>query len=114
MNPYLIIAVLVGFAASGIGGFKLGIDHEIASNQRENQHIAEAVDAANTAAAQAISALKPVYTTIQGKVIRETSTNTVYTDCRIPAPGLQYVQQALNGGVAADSGKLPKVDTSGK
>ena len=111
MNPYLIIAALVAVALSGAGGFKLGVDHEIASQRREDEHISQAVDAANNAAAQAISTLKPVYTTIQGKVIRETATNNVYRDCHITASGMQYVQQALGGGVAPSDSKLPKAES---
>ena len=111
MNPYLIIAILAGFLAAGAGGFKLGADHEVAAQAREQNHIAEAVDAANNTAAQAIAAIKPVYTTIQGKVIHETSTNTVYADCHQSADGMRLVNQALNGGaIPADSGKLPKPD----
>tara|TARA_R110000868_G_scaffold215878_1_gene466022 strand:- start:991 stop:1335 length:345 start_codon:yes stop_codon:yes gene_type:complete len=109
MNPYLIIAMLVGVLAAGAGGFKLGADHEVAAQAREQNHIAEAVDAANSTAAEAIAAIKPIYTTIQGKTIYETSNNTVYRDCAHSPTGLQLVNQALNGGaVAPDSGKLPK------
>jgi hypothetical protein len=114
MNPYLIIGFLLALAGAGAGGFKLGDDHRTAAQAREDKHITEAVEAANNAAAQAIATLKPVYTTIQGKVIHETSTNTVYTDCHQSANGMRLVQQALNGGIPSDSGKLPKADTVGK
>ena len=112
MNPYLIIAMLVGVLAAGAGGFKLGADHEIAAQAREQNHIAEAVDAANATAAQAIAAIKPKYTTIQNEVQREIRTNTVYSDCKLPADGLRLVQQALNGGIPTNSGKLPKETTT--
>lgn len=115
MNPYIIIFVLVALGGAGAGGFKLGADHEIASQAREQNHIAEAVDAANATAAQAIATLKPKYTTIQGKVIHETSTNTVYADCHQSVNGMRLVNQSLGGGaIAPDSGKLPKADTTGK
>jgi len=114
MNPYLIIAALVAVLAAGAGGFKLGADHEVAAQAREDQHIATAVEAANVTSATAIAALKPVYTTIQGKVIHETSTNTVYADCHQSPDGLRLVNQALSGGTIAPSdSKLPtKVDAT--
>ena len=34
MNPYLIIACLVAILGAGAGGFKLGADHEVASQAR--------------------------------------------------------------------------------
>lgn len=99
---------MAGYIVVGIGGFKLGVDHEAASQARDQKHITEAVDAANATAAQAIAAIKPKYTTIQNEVQREIRTNTVYADCKLPADGLRIVNQALNGGaVAPDSGKLP-------
>jgi hypothetical protein len=115
MNPYLMIAVLVAVIGAGAGGFKLGADHEVAAQAREQNHIAEAVDAATAVAAQAIADIKPKYTTIQGKVIYETSTNTVYANCHQSSAGLRLVNQALNGGtIPADSSKLPKTDAAGK
>lgn len=113
MNPYLIISMLVGVLIAGAGGFKLGMDHEEATQAREQKHITEAVEAANNAAAQAIAAIKPKYTTIQNEVQREIRTNTVYADCKLPADGLRLVNQALNGGaITPDSVKLPKPDSA--
>jgi uncharacterized protein HemX len=113
MNPYLIIAALVAVLAAGAGGFKLGADHEIASQAREQKHITEAVDAATTAAAQAIATIKPKYTTIQNEVQREIRTNTVFADCKLPPDSLRLVNQALNAGTVttADS-KLSKPDAT--
>jgi hypothetical protein len=111
MNPYLIIVFLLALAGAGAGGFKLGSDHEIAALSREREHIAEAVDAANTVAAQAIANIKPKYTTIQNAVERETREKVIYADCRHSPDGLRLANQALNGGtVPADSGKLPKAE----
>lgn len=109
MNPYLIIVFMLALAGAGVGGFKLGSDHEIASLAREREHIAEAVDAANTAAAQAIATLKPKFTTIQNEVQREVITKTIYSDCRHSPDGLRLANQALNGGTVPDGdSKLPE------
>jgi uncharacterized protein HemX len=108
MNPYLIIAALVAVLAAGAGGFKLGAEHEIAAQAREQNHIAEAVDAATAVSAQAIAAIKPKYTTIRQELEREIRTETVYADCRHSPDGLRLLNQALNGGAAAaGGGKLP-------
>lgn len=115
MNPYLIIVFMLALAGFGAGGFKLGSDHEVAAQAREQNHIAEAVDAANNTAASAISEIKPIYQTINSKVQHDVETHTVYNDCKLPASGVLLVNQALNGGaVAPDSGKLPKADPVGK
>lgn len=111
MNPYILLAMLAAILAAGAGGFKLGVDHEFASQAREDAHIAQAVDAANTASAQAISTLKPIYTTLQGKVTHEIETNVVYRDCKLSPDGLLLANQALNGG-ASSGGELPKVDAA--
>lgn len=112
MNPYLIVAALAAVLLAAAGGFKLGVDHEIASQAREDQHIAQAVDAANASAAEAIAKLAPVYTTINNKVRHEVSTHTVFADCRLPASSVLLVDQALAGGAVPTGGsKLPATDT---
>ena len=108
MNPYVLFALLGAILAAGAGGFKLGVDHEFASQAREDEHIAQAVDAATAVAAKAIGELRPKYTTIQNEVIRDVKTNTVYRDCKLSDDGMRLANQALNAGTAAPgSGKLP-------
>lgn len=113
MNPYILLAFAIALAGAGAGGFKLGVDHEFASQAREDSHIAEAVDAANQVAAKAISELKPRYTTIQAKVQHDIQTNTIYRDCKLSPDGLLLANQALNGGSPTTSdSKLSKVNTT--
>ena len=114
MNPYFLLALAAAFLGTGVAGFKLGVDHEVASQAREDQHIAQAVDAATNSAALAIAALKPTYTTIQSKVQHEVQTNTVYRDCKLSPDGLLLANQALNAGSAAaiGGGKLPEADSA--
>lgn len=115
MNPYLIIAALVAVMAAGAGGFRLGVDHEKASEADKQETVQAAVDAANQSSAKAIAGLRPIYTTIQSEVQREIQTNTVYADCRHSPDGLRLLNQALNGGAKSPSGgELPKVDASGR
>jgi len=115
MNLVITIALLAAVLSAGLGGFKLGVDHEVASQARENQHIAEAVDAANAASAEAIAKIKPKYTTIQGKLEKVIETNNIYRDCKLDAVGMQLANQALSGRASpASDSKLPNADTSRK
>lgn len=108
MNPYLIIAALLGVLGAGYGGFRLGVDHEVAAQAREDQHIAQAVDAANGAAAAAIAKLVPKNTTIRQTLEKEIHENTVYRDCK----SSDSVVREFNAGIdaapgPAGGGKLP-------
>lgn len=116
MNPYLIIAALVAVLAAGAGGFKLGADHEIAAQVREQNHIAEAVNAANTASAEAIAKIKVVNTTIKQELEKEVRYEKVYTDpgCVNTPNGMRLINEALTGGKPAGDGKLPKADAHGR
>lgn len=111
MNPYLFIAFLVAILGAGAGGFKLGVDHEVAGQVRAEKLVADAKQEMLNAAAQVIATIKPKYTTIHQELEREIRTETVYADCRHGPNGLRLVNQALNGGaVATGDSKLPKAD----
>lgn len=112
MNPWIVI---VATLAVGAGGFKLGMDHELAQQSREDKLIQKAEDAMTKTAANAIAEIKPKYTTIQGKLEKQIETNTVYRDCKLDPIGLQLVNQALSGGTEAPTGgELPKTDKNAK
>ena len=111
LNPALWLVGVALLAGTFAGGISVGKKWEEGRNAIEQNHIAEAVDAANAAAAQAIAQIKPKYTTIQNEVQREIRTNTVFADCKLPADSLRLVNQALNGGAEAPGGgKLPGAD----
>lgn len=112
MNPYLIIAALAAVLAAGAGGFKLGADHEVASQARAQEQLDKAVEVMATTAAESIAKIKVVNRTIQNEVRHETTTVPVYRDCAHTPNGLRLVNQALDpaGPFAVGGGKLPKVD----
>lgn len=114
MNPYIIIGFLLALAAAGAGGFKLGADHEVASQATKEELVAEAVDAANNAAAEAIAKLKVKNTTITNEVQHEIRTNTIYGDCNHSPAGLRLVNSALDpaNAFSIGDGKLPKADSA--
>lgn len=116
MNPYAIIASLVlgiaGIAGAGWGGFRLGVDHQKASDADRQEDVRRAGEQAGQLAANAISKMKPLQTTIQQEIQRETLTNTVYVDCRHSPDGLRLLNAALAGGKPqlAGGGQLPAPD----
>lgn len=116
MNPYLIIAALAAVLAAGAGGFKLGADHEVASQARAQEQLEKVIEATTAATAEAISKIKVVNRTIQNEVRHETSTQTVYRDnrCAHTDNGLRLANQALDpaGSFAVGGGKLPKADAT--
>ena len=107
MNPYLIIGALVAVLAAGAGGFKLGADHELAAQAREDKHVAAAVEAANTASAGAIAGIKVTNTTIRQELEREIRTNTIYAECRHTSGGLRSINESLAVPRSAGDSKLP-------
>ncbi len=112
MNPYLIIIALGAVLAAGAGGFRLGADHEKASQIDQKEMVAAAVDAANETSAKAIAALKVKSTTINNEVQREVRTHTIYSDCKLTPGGVLLANQVLDPSraFAVGSGKLPKAD----
>lgn len=112
MNPYLIIAALVAVIGAGAGGFKLGAEHELAAQAREDAHVAKAIDAASTAAATAIAGIKVQNTTIHQELQREIRTNTIYADCKHSPGGLRSINEALDPRRSAGDSKLPATDAA--
>jgi hypothetical protein len=114
-NPYLMLGVVVVTAGLCAGSFKLGMEHQMATEIDKRELVAEAVDAAANAAAATIASLAPKYTTIQGKLEKVIETNTVYTDCRLSPDGLLLANQALTSGAKLHGeGKLPGANTPAK
>jgi len=115
MNPYILLALVAAILAAGAGGFKLGADHELASQKRLDDQVRKVETAVQNKNADLIASLRPKYTTIQNKLEKQIETNTVYRDCKLDAVGLQLVNQALTGNTDTSSGsKLPAPDAPTK
>jgi len=116
MNPYVLLALVIGWGASVAGagwyGMGLGEDRIIAKQASDDKIRQETREAAQQGAADAIAKLKPVNTTIVQKTQREIRENTVYAECRVPAAGVQLANQAITGRPAepAGSSSLPGTD----
>lgn len=106
MNPYLIIAAMVAMAGAALGGFQLGVDHERANQIDKQALVAEAVDAANTAAADAIAQIKPKYTTIQNQLETQIKTNTVFSDCKLDPSSFKLLNEALASPVGQKAARV--------
>ena len=114
------VLAIVGVIVAALGGthikaYQMGADHEVATQAREDAQIEKAVDAANATAAEAISKLKPKYTTTHNKLEKQLDKETVFRDCRLDATSMQLANQALAGGAEAPSGgKLPEANATAK
>jgi len=117
MNPYVLLALVIGWGASvasaGWYGIGLGEDRIIAKQASDEQIRRSTLEAAQQGAADAIAKLKPVNTTIVQKTQREIRENTVYAECRVPASGMQLANQAITGRPAESAGgeQLPAANT---
>jgi len=112
MNPYLIIAALLSVMGAAWGGFSLGVDHEKAGQVDKQAMVAEAVDAANNASADAIAKLIPKNTTIRQVLEKEIRENIVYRDCVSSPSSVRTFNSALEAGtIPAGGGKLPAANT---
>jgi len=99
MNPYIVIAGIIGSVALG---FKLGSDHEVAAQARSKEHIEQAIKAATETSAKALAEVKPKYTTINNKVQHEVETRAVYRECKLD----QITFDLLNEALASPSGRM--------
>ena len=108
MNPWFIIAALLACAGAFFYGEHTGAAGEIAKQKKLDDVIQKVTEAAQTGAATAIAANKPINQTIVQKATREIQTNTVYRDCLNTAGQLRNINQALTGAAqpAGDS-QLP-------
>ena len=110
MNPYLIIAALAAILAAGAGGFKLGVDHEVAGQARAEKMVEDTAAVMAETAAKAIAKIRVNNTTIQNEVQREIQTNTVYRDCVHTPGGLLGINKALAPPGPSGDRKLPGSD----
>jgi hypothetical protein len=116
INPYILLALVVGWGASVAGagwyGLEAGDDRATARQARDEQIRKQTFDAAQEGAAAAIAKNKPINTTIVQKTQKEIRENTIYADCRVPASGLQLANQAITGRPAEPAGgeQLPAPD----
>ena len=99
MTGYLIavIAALLMSAGTFFYGIDIGQSREIAKQKSIDDVVRQVTEAAQTGAATAIAANKPVNQTIVQKATREVQTNTVYRDCLNTAGQLRNINQALTG-----------------
>lgn len=109
LNPSLWLAALVLLAGAFGSGISVGMKWSEGRQAVENNHVAEAVDAALNVSATAISSLKIKNTTITNEVQHEVRTSTIYSDCKLTDRGLQLANQALDPGRTFSLGesKLP-------
>lgn len=116
MNPYILLALVIGWGASVAGagwyGIGLGEDRIIAKQASDDKIRQETREAAQQGAADAIAKLKPVNTTIRAKTETIVRESPVYRDCLNTPDGLRGINSAITGRIAEPAGgqQLPKAD----
>ena len=116
MNPYVILAAVVVWAATGVGAFwygtGVGAAGEIAKQASVTQAIADTRKAALEGAANAIAQAQIQHTTIKGRVETIVRENVVYRDCKHTDDGLRDINQALTGRPGPDGDRpVPRVNS---
>lgn len=109
MNPWVLLGIVTAALAIGAGGFKLGVDHEVATQVREDKLVQKAIDASTESAAKAIAGIKVKNTTIQQTLQKEIHEKPVYMDCRNTPDGMRAINAALE---PSGNGKLPGTDAA--
>lgn len=108
MNPYAIIGVVVLWGGSIWYAIGVGRDMEIATQAREDRAVVVASEAAASAAAKAIAAIKVNHTTIRQQATTEIRRDPIYVDCNHPDAVRRLLDEALeNRTVPVGGGKLP-------
>lgn len=108
MNAWLVLLASLTTAGAFFYGQHLGEQGAEAQKAREERIAKVAYDAGQDGAAAAIAKLKPRNVTIRQELAREIQTNTIYRDCRVPAGGVQLVNDAIGGRPEpAGVGQLP-------
>lgn len=97
MNPWLLLAAVGACVGAFFYGQHVGGQGAEAQAAREERIASVAREAGQQGAAEAIAKLKPRNVTIRQELEREIHTNTVYTDCRVPADGVRLANEALTG-----------------
>lgn len=117
MNPYLLLAGVLAFAAATgaayFQGRSDGRDKCVAESVRDEQVAQIASAAAADAAASAISAIKVRNTTINQEVQREIVETVRYRECVHPDGVMRNINEALTGSPGpAASGVVPAADAT--
>lgn len=101
MNPWALLGIVLAVGAMVGGAYYQGRqDGEskiVAQEAREREIAAEAVDAANNTAAQAIASIKVQHRTVTQEVQREVAERVVYRECLHSPDGLRNINAAITG-----------------
>lgn len=111
MTPWAIIGGLVAAIAAFFYGQHVGEASAEATQAAIDKAALKAREASAESAAEAIAKLRPKYVTLKQETIRDIQTNHVYSDCKLPAPGVRRVNAALTGqGLPTGDSELPATD----
>lgn len=114
LNPWIILAMVLAMAGATAGGYKLGSDHQLASQAKTEDLIAKVKEQAQQGAAEAISKNRPINQYNKQVLDREIRIVPDYSRCVHSPDGLQSINSALENKRAEPigDGSLPGVNTN--
>lgn len=88
-----------------------GAAAQIASQKTAEDLINKVKEEFDQSVATRIANIRVTHTTVQGRLVRETSTNTVYRECEHSDAGMQLINDALTNSsrtISSGNSQLPK------
>lgn len=107
LNPWLLLGAVLTILAAFTGGVATGKSWQEGQQAKEEVLIQKAAEAAQMAAAEAISQIEVKNVTIKRQIEREVREVPAYRECVHSDGGLRVVNEALRGSQPAGGGKLP-------
>lgn len=107
LNPWLLLGAVLAILGAFTGGVATGKSWQEGQSAKEEVLIQRAAEAAQMAAAEAISKIEVKNVTIKRQIEREVREVPTYSDCRHSDNGLRVVNEALRGSQPAGDRKLP-------
>lgn len=122
MNPYLLLGVVLAFAAATgaayVQGRSDGRDKCVAETARDERVTQIASAAAAASAAEAISRIEVRHATVRQTIEREIVEKPVFRDCRSGADAVRLFNSTLDPAASAASapgaGELPAPDAAAR
>jgi preprotein translocase subunit SecF len=113
LSGYRLVATIVVALSLAVGGFFFGMKYQKGQDARAEQLVAKVKLEAQLGAAEAISKIKVVNTTVKQKLETQIREREVYRDCKLDDDSFRLLNSALTARpLAAGSGELSGTDSA--